>query len=257
MDEGNLCGLLAPVEPVQAEQQVQRFCLLGRTEIMEEPDQEWTIKPIFPNRGLAVIHGLSTAGKSFLAFDMGCHIAEGRQWFGCRVRPRPAVYVCLEGEAGFKRRVQAWEQHHGRTIPDQLFLVKDRFDIRKPEDVDGRCAIIPAGAITIIDTLNQASPGAEENGSKDMGEIINGAKEIERRTIGLVIFLAHPGKDESRGIRGHSSLFAALDANVEVAATKDGRFVWSPKKVKDGPAGGEFYFTREVIELGIDEDATR
>ena len=30
-------------------------------------------------------------------------IAEGRSWFGYRTKPCPIVYVCLEGEAGFKQ----------------------------------------------------------------------------------------------------------------------------------------------------------
>jgi len=230
-----------------------RFQLLNRDGIMALSDPEWIIKLIFPARGLVVIHGLSTVGKSFLAFDMGCHIAEGRKFFGHRVKQRPVVYVCLEGEAGFKRRVQAWEQYHGRMIPDQLYLVKDPFDIRSPQDIDALTAIIPAGAVVIIDTLNRCAPGAEENGSVDMGLIIGGAKEIERRTGGLVAFVAHPGKDESRGIRGHSSLFAALDGNIEVLAKAD-RFMWTARKVKDGPGGGEYCFRREVVTLGEDED---
>lgn len=230
-----------------------RFQLLNRDGIMALSDPEWIIKLIFPTRGLVVIHGLSTVGKSFLAFDMGCHIAEGRKFFGHRVKQRPVVYVCLEGEAGFKRRGQAWEQFHGRMIPDQLYLVKDPFDIRSPQDIDALTAIIPAGAVVIIDTLNRCAPGAEENGSVDMGLIIEGAKEIERRTAGLVAFVAHPGKDESKGIRGHSSLFAALDGNIEVLAKAD-RFMWTARKVKDGPGGGENYFKREIVTLGEDED---
>ncbi|SFK54967.1 AAA domain-containing protein [Desulfomicrobium apsheronum] len=246
-------GQVYYLEEVKKAEPAPRFQLLNRDGIMALSDPEWIIKLIFPTRGLVVIHGLSTVGKSFLAFDMGCHIAEGRKFFGHRVKQRPVVYVCLEGEAGFKRRVQAWEQHHGRIIPDQLFLVKDTFDIREPQDIDGLTAIIPDGAVVIIDTLNRCAPGAEENGSVDMGLIINGAKEIERRTSGLVAFVAHPGKDESRGIRGHSSLFAALDGNIEVVAKGD-RFMWTARKVKDGPGGGEYFFKRDVVTLGEDED---
>lgn len=230
-----------------------RFQLLNRDGIMALADPEWTIKSIFPTRGLVAIHGLSTVGKSFFAFDMGCHIAEGREFFGHRVKQRPVVYVCLEGEAGFKRRVQAWEQFHGRRVPEQLFLVKDPFDIRSPQDRDALTSIIPDGSVVIIDTINRCAPGAEENSSVDMGLIISGAMEIERRAEGLVVFVAHPGKDQSKGIRGHSSLFAALDANIEVVG-KGERIMWTLKKVKDGSGGGEHYFKLEVVTLGEDED---
>jgi hypothetical protein len=61
------------------------------------------------------------------------------------------------------------------------------------------------------------------------------------------------GKDASKGLRGHSSLHAALDAAIEVR--RDGeRREWLIAKSKDGEDGASHSFKLEVVELGTDED---
>ena len=187
---------------------------------------------------------------------MAAAIAEGRDWFGYRVSPCPVVYVCLEGAAGFRLRVAAWEQQHGRTLPAGLRLVLQPFKLTEPQDVaDMATAVLTAGegAVTIIDTLNAAAPEADENTSADMGRILEAAKALQRMTGGLVVLVHHTGKDASKGLRGHSSLFAALDAAVEVL--RDGpRREWRVAKAKDGIEGAAYAFGLDRVELGDDDD---
>ncbi len=71
-----------------------------------------------------------------------------------------------------------------------------------------------------IDTLNRSAPDADENSSKDMGLIIDGMKKIQSQCEGLVICVHHTGKDVSKGLRGHSSLLAALDSAIQVERTQ-------------------------------------
>jgi hypothetical protein len=63
----------------------------------------------------------------------------------------------------------------------------------------------------------------------------------------------HTGKDASKGLRGHSSLHAALDTAIEVRRDGDNR-EWLIAKSKDGEDGGVHAFKLEVVELGSDED---
>ena len=79
------------------------------------------------------------------------------------------------------------------------------------------------GAMVILDTLNRAAPTAEENSSKDMGIILEAAKSLQNITGGLVLLVHHTGSDVTKGLRGHSSLFAALDAALEVTRTREPR----------------------------------
>lgn len=234
----------------------RRFRLLRSSDLHELPPLEWRIRGVLPTRGLASVYGPSGSGKSFLVLDAAAAIAEGVDWFGYRVKPAPVVYCPLEGEAGFRLRVAAWEEANGRTLPADLRLVIQPFKLTDPQDVaDLAEAVLSAGngAVTIIDTLNRAAPEADENTSADMGRILEAAKALERLTGGLVLVVHHTGKDAAKGLRGHSSLNAALDAAIEV--TRDGdRREWRVAKAKDGQDGAGHPFRLEVVDLGEDDD---
>jgi len=246
-----LAELLASAKPPE-----QRFKLLGSTDLKALPPMIWRIREVFPAEGLAAVYGPSRSGKSFLLLDAACAIAEGRDWFGYRVKGAPVVYVALEGQAGFRVRVRAWEQANGRPLPERLRLVLEPFKLVEPRDVRDLAAAILAfgsGSVTILDTLNRAAPGLDENASADMGRMIESAASLQRLIGGLVVLVHHAGKDATRGLRGHSSLIGALDGSVEV--TRDGeRRTWNSDKVKEGPDGKAHAFRLESVEVGTDED---
>ena len=228
-----------------------RYKLLNRDDLAALPALSWRVRGVLPAGGLAGLYGPSASGKSFLAFDMAAAIADGERWFGCRVEAAPVVYAALEGEAGFKLRAQAWEAHQGRTLPDGLHMVLQPFKLTDPRDVSDLAAVVPDGAVVFIDTLNRAAPAADENSSSDMGEILQAAKRLQALTAGLVVLIHHSGKDVTKGLRGHSSLFAALDAAIEVSRDGDRR-EWRCAKSKDGADGDAHPFKLEVKTLGMD-----
>jgi hypothetical protein len=89
-----------------------------------------------------------------------------------------------------------------------------------------------------------------------MGKIIDAAKRMQMLIGGVVILVHHSGKDASRGLRGHSSLHAALDAAIEV--TKNGQQrSWRVTKSKDGSDDRFGTFNLEVVTLGVDEDGEK
>ena len=207
---------------------------------------------MLPAVGLGGLYGPSASGKSFLALDMAAAIADGCCWFDCRVERAPVVYVALEGESGFKLRTQAWEAHYGRTLSVNLHMVLQPFKLTEEKDVHDLAGVIPAGAVVFLDTLNRAAPTADENSSKDMGEILEAAKLLQTLTGGLVVLVHHTGKDATKGLRGHSSLFAAMDAAVEVSRNGDCR-KWKVAKSKDGQDGNAHPFKLQVQTLYLDE----
>ena len=107
--------------------------------------------------------------------------------------------------------------------------------------------------MTILDTLNRAAPEADENASADMGRILEAAKQLQRLTAGPVVVVHHTGKDATKGLRGHLSLFAALDAAVEVTREGDRR-EWKVAKAKDGQDGAGHPFRLETVDLGEDDE---
>lgn len=245
-----LAALLeAATEPPKPE---PRYKLLGADELRNLPPLAWRVRGVLPAVGLAALYGPSASGKSFLAFDMAASIAEGQRWFDCRVEAAPVVYAALEGEAGFKLRAQAWEASRGRALPDGLRMMLQPFKLTDGQDVLDLAAVVPAGAVVVVDTLNRAAPTADENSSRDMGEILEAAKTLQTLTGGLVVLVHHTGKNAAAGLRGHSSLFAAMDAAIEVSREGDRR-EWKVAKSKDGQDGTAHQFKLQVEALGVEE----
>ncbi len=229
-----------------------RYRLLRSADLRALPPMAWRVRGVMPERGLGAIYGPSGSGKSFLGFDMGATITEGGRWFGHRVRAAPVVYVALEGEAGIKQRAEAWEISRGRTLPDDFALVLQPFSVMSAADIADLSAVVPDGAVVFIDTLNRAAPTADENTSADMGQILQGAKTLQAAIDGLVVLIHHSGKDLQRGLRGHSSLYAALDAAIEVS--RDGEWrSWRVEKTKDGQDGESHGFRLRIETVGTDD----
>lgn len=235
---------------------VMRYKLLSGANLYNAEPMKWMIRGVLPAEGLAALYGASGSGNSFLALDMGCAIAYGAEWFGRRVTQAPVTYICLEGEAGLGKRVKAWSLHHEKNSPDSLQFITQPFDLLSNDVAELAKAVIYGGGangLVMLDTLNRASEGADENSSVDMGKLIAAAKRLQSLTGGLVLLVHHTGKDATKGLRGHSSLYAALDGAIEVIRT-DCRREWSVAKSKDDETGEVHSFNLEVVNIGLDNE---
>jgi hypothetical protein len=237
----------------------KRFKLLSITDVLNQTDTRWLVKGLLPGKGLGAIYGASNSGKSFLVIDLLMSLCQGENWFALKVpEPRPVVYLALEGGGGIKNRLKAYLKHHEIPAPANFHLIIDAFDIRNqaPNLLETIIDINPA--MVCIDTLNQSAPGSDENSNADMTDIISQAQKISTAINGLVLLVHHTGKDASKGLRGHSSLNAALDIAIEVQSET----VKSPKlfrvtKSKDGSCDISGTFKLKVVELGIDSDGDK
>lgn len=233
----------------------QRFQLLSAADLGALPALRWRIRGVLPQEGLAAIYGPPGSGKTFLAWDLLAAVAAGREWFGCRTHTAPVLYVGLEGAAGLPQRQQAHAARHGHSEGMRFLL--SPLDLRRAQDradlVAAARAAGLAGGVLCIDTLAAAAPGMDENASADMGEAIAALKALQADLGGLMLVVHHAGKDSTKGLRGHSSLLAAMDAVIEVTRT-DGRREWKLAKAKDGADGEARQFQLEVVELGTDAE---
>ena len=233
-----------------------RYKLLSDDDLCKLPPLKWRIKKVLPKTGLAAIYGASGSGKSFLVLDALQALSTGRDWFGYKTNVCNVLYCALEGEGGIAGRVNAYRIRHGTTSPNIRYLVQP-FSLLHDGDIVDLAQAIKAnrqGAdVVVLDTLNRAAPGADENDSKSMGQIIAATKRLQILVGGLVVLIHHTGKDASKGLRGHSSLHAALDASIEVRRDGDKR-EWLIAKSKDGEDGEAHPFKLDVVELGTDDD---
>jgi hypothetical protein len=232
-----------------------RFTLLTAAELAALPPMRELVRGVLPATGLGAMFGPSGSGKSFLALDLLGAVTTGRDWFGHAIpNPCKAVYVALEGEAGVSKRVAAFMAKHGPL--DGLRVILSPLDIRLANDRAALVAAIKAegfsDGVLCLDTLNRAAAGMDENSSVDMGEVIAGMKALQAELGGLILAVHHSGKDVLRGMRGHSSLLAALDSVIEVTRQEERR-EWKLSKSKDGEDGKAHPFRLQVSELGFDD----
>lgn len=235
----------------------KRFSLLSRAELDALMPLRWLVRGVLPETGLAAIYGEPGSGKSYLAIDIAAHISTGlASWFGRPVVGRDVVYAALEGGRGMQQRLAAWDHVNGcradrvRFLLDSFSLLDDTQVTQFIEVVTKECEV---GSVVIIDTLAQATPGADENSAKDMGLVLQAASAIAKAINGLVILVHHSGKEASRGLRGHSSLNGAMDAVIAVERNRvTNRRNWRVTKMKDGDDGASGQFDLEVVDLGPD-----
>ena len=220
--------------------------ILNRAQLDGLPPMDWLVAGVLPSTGLASIYGQPGSGKTFLALDLAAHISEGvGTWFGLPCKQRDVLYIALEGGGGIKKRVLAWEAHNKRAAPSLKFALGN-FNLKSHADVDGLLCSIEGlspseGMVIVLDTLNQASPGSDENSSVDMGLLLQAMNRMHQELKGLVIAVHHSGKDSSKGLRGHSSLNAAMDLVIEVKKDQLAR-TWRIQKSKDGDDNVQMWF---------------
>jgi hypothetical protein len=238
----------------------KRFTLLSRGDLYALPPLRWIVDGALPESGVAAIYGEPGTGKSFISIDLAARISSGAgKWFGRNVSQRPVVYIALEGGRGIRQRLEAWDLHNGFKA-DKIKVLLDPLQLQDATAVDALIAELTeqcaSGTVVIIDTLAQATQGADENSGLDMGNALGAAQRIAAALNGLVIFVHHSGKDASRGLRGHSSLNAAMDAVIAVHRNRQsGVRDWNVSKMKDGDDTAAGTFTLTSVVVGVDENA--
>lgn len=237
--------------PPEEQASERQFRFLSAEDVLALKTAPWRVKDVLPAAGLAAIFGQPGSGKTFVALDMAFSVAEGRDWFQMQTHSCPVVYINLESNLGLKKRLMAWQKDRGRPVPENVRFVIEPFHIL--EDVDALAHGIEPGSVVFLDTLNAASAGLDENSSRDMGLILEAAKKLQRLTNGLVVLVHHGGKDTTKGLRGHSSLLAALDSAIEVSRNGESRF-WRTSKAKEAEDGRRRGFRLKSVVIGYTEE---
>lgn len=209
---------------------------------------------------MSVIYGPSNVGKSFFCLDMAFAVATNTPWNDCRVRGGPVLYLATEGGAAFRNRIYALKQSRG--IDDApLYVRPSPIDLLRAEvDLPALTQLIEeiksqAGdlSLIVVDTLSRAMAGGNENGPEDMTRFIGNLDVLRDLTGAHIMVVHHSGKDTAAGARGHSSLRAASDSEIELEVSGSIRLAKTTKQ-RDMEPKPPVAFTLEVHELGDDED---
>jgi hypothetical protein len=210
---------------------------------------------------MSVVYGPSNVGKSFFCLDMALCISANVEWQGSKVKGGPVLYLATEGGNAFQSRCVALRKEYG-IFEAPLAVRPSPVDLLRPEadlaSLIELCKQIEADmgeplAMIVIDTLSRAMAGGDENGPTDMTSFIANADALRDVTGAHIMIVHHSGKDTAKGARGHSSLRAATDTEIELEV--DGKMrTANATKQRDLEPKEPFVFTLKVHELGKDED---
>jgi hypothetical protein len=236
-----------------------KFKTVGFYEAAEEALDDMAdplIKGLLDQGAMSVLYGDSNVGKTFVAMDMAYHIATGRPYAGMWTQQMGVLYVAMEGGRGASKRVKALKAKYNPGEEPPFRLLKSAVDLRNPKiDLNAFIELLKAEdtgrhkiGLVVVDTLARALAGGDENSVVDMGAIVKNVGEIQAAIDTHVMIVHHTGKDRAKGARGHSSLRAATDTELEVSEG-----LIQVTKQRDLDKAWSSAFSLEVHKLGLDK----
>jgi hypothetical protein len=219
------------------------------------------VEGLLTSSAMSVIYGPSNCGKTFFVVDLALHVSLGREWRGRAVDRGAVVYLSLEGAQGIRNRLAAFRKHHELNgeqlpfvaMPQPVNLLNEDADVHAVIELVNHVASETGihVAMVIVDTLSRAMAGGNENSPEDMTAIVGNCDRIRDATGAHVCIVHHSGKDEARGARGHSSLRAATDTEIEITREEgaDSSNVRVAKQ-RDLEAADPFAFALRSVPLG-------
>lgn len=246
-----------------------KFSLNSFSADFDKPVAAHLIRNLLPSTGLVVVSGKEKSGKTFLAMSMALSIAAGELFWqamtsrkiGEASRDGVIIYISAEGQSGFRMRKKAHAFHKGWG-PEKIKNIRF-MDIQAAPNLRDRktlneliLEIKKAGkkiVAIVVDTVARTLHGNENDG-ETMAEYVDSCDQLAREFNTLVMLVHHLGKDGEKGMRGHSSLPAAVDVEIRVERCNDVRTA-SVLLAKDFQEEvGFFNFKLKPVTVGKDEE---
>lgn len=207
----------------------------------------------------SVLYGDSNSGKTFFVIDLACAVARGAAWMGRNTEQGLVVYLAAESPQSVRSRLQAYQRHHGVRVPNFAIVQSpiDLFDgeadtdkvvqvVRQLEKQTGMKARLIVG-----DTLARMSAGANENAGQDMGLVVRRFDRIRTACNAHFLLIHHSGKAAANGARGWSGIRAAVDTEIEVTDSAQGRCAEITKQRDLSTKGERIGFRLDTVTLGV------
>lgn len=224
-------------------------------------NQVYLVDKLLSPNAMSVIYGESNSGKTFFALDLSLHISLGQAWHDKKVLSGLVFYIAAEGGWGIKKRIKAFRKYHNLEGKDFPFvLIPCPVDLLNPKThVNEIIELISefqkeyncSTQLIVVDTLARAMGSGNENAPNDMGAFVKNIDHLRLASNAHVMVIHHSGKDSAKGARGHSSLRAATDTEIEITPSPTNSCnLAKVRKQRDMEFGSDIGFTLKQIEIG-------
>jgi KaiC/GvpD/RAD55 family RecA-like ATPase len=215
------------------------------------------VKGLVGAGSLVCLYGDSNVGKTFVALELCRCVAAGEEFAGRKVQQGGVLYFAAEAGPSAARRMMALRMKHKMAgvpfayVTSPISFINNAKDVRKiirtveAFKKEHGCEVV----MVVIDTVSAVMEGGNENASESMTGVVQGLKAIQHACGCTVMAVHHQGKQAANGMRGHSSLNAAMDQSILVTEG-----LIEPKKLRDEKTDYRIGFALDVIELGKDGD---
>jgi len=193
--------------------------------------------------------------------DLGLSIATGcKTFFGKAItKYGPVLYICAEGAGAFQYRIRAWAQQHSVTVdgstPFHTIIAPMNLREASFQEELREIVIRIKPVLIIVDTLHRVIPGADENSSRDLGEVVGYATRLQAENRAAVLFLHHPPKSDPSGRgRGSSSLYYAADTELSCVLESDEqpdgtKFIRASVRKQKDDAKTSLLFRNKIVHI--------
>jgi hypothetical protein len=229
--------------------------LITKDNYKDVPPLRWFVPGWVTRDATTAIYGEPGAGKSFWSLSLSLAAASGGQWATHDFKkPHRVLYLAPEAAGSHTERVRGWASKHGTEWPETFYLAPTQVNISTDQAVAEICNAIDELApidLLVLDTLASASAGVDENGSQ-MTSVTENIETIRRALPdgAAMLIVHHTGKDQTKGLRGHSSLNGYVTNSMLI--TKDSEtniHRVEGKKVRDGSTPLPQYYRIDPEQL--------
>lgn len=242
--------------------------IYSRRQLRELKRPEWLIDEVIVESSVIALYGPSGSLKSFVAIDLSMSVACGVAWHGREVKQGPVVYVTGEGRDQIDARLTAWEQLNAFDGDAPIYVVPMGVSISDPQWVGHLIDAVQqvtggaAPAMIWLDTLARTFGAGDENSQKDMNAFIGGMDRLRDTFRCVVGVVHHTGKEDAKGLRGSSALYAAMDTVVRTDRSAGNLHVTLKNaqphgKQKDAAEFEDIALEAKVVGLGITDKKGR
>lgn len=190
------------------------------------------IRDHYKEGGLVYLLAESGTGKTYIALDMACCIASGKDYLGEHKTEQGAVvYVGQEGSDDNQMRAKAWAINHSVFLANRninhidvedfpFYYVNRDFDLRTSAGSTELLSIIDnldldnPPKLIVLDTVCNMLAGGNDSDPADMGGFITSCQTLIAKTGAAVLAIAHPGHLDKTRPRGFSNQKPACDTVI-------------------------------------------